>query len=91
MLPAVFKQKQAQRTRKPDMKETIRTKLDDLRGILQADGGDMEIVSIEDKTVKLKLKGACGGCPHAAVTLKQGIERVLRDEIDPGITVERIG
>jgi Fe-S cluster biogenesis protein NfuA len=49
----------------------------------------MELVSIEDKVVTLKLKGACGGCPMATVTLKDGIERVLKDEIDPEIVVER--
>ena len=73
------------------MEETIRTKLNELRGVLQADGGDMDIVSIDGTTVKLKLKGACGGCPHAAITIKQGIERVLRDEVDPAIVVERVG
>ena len=60
------------------------------RSYLQADGGDLEIVAIEGKTVKLALKGACGGCPHATMTIKDGIERVLRDEIDPEITVERV-
>jgi Fe-S cluster biogenesis protein NfuA len=73
------------------MEDAIREKLNALRSVLQADGGDMDIVAIEGKTVKLKLKGACGGCPHAAVTLKQGIERVLRDEVDPEIIVERVG
>ncbi len=71
------------------MEEKIRTKLEELRGFLQADGGDLEIVSIEDKTVTLALKGACGGCPHATMTIKDGIERILRDEIDPEIVVER--
>jgi Fe-S cluster biogenesis protein NfuA len=72
------------------MEDQIRAKLEQMRTMLQADGGDMDIVGIEDQTVKLRLKGACGGCPHAAITLKQGIERVLRQEIDPGITVERV-
>ena len=71
------------------MEEKIRTKLEDLRGFLQADGGDLEIVSIEGKNVTLALKGACGGCPHATMTIKDGIERILRDEIDPEIVVER--
>ena len=72
------------------MEEKIRSKLEEMRGMLQADGGDMEVVEIKGKTVKLKLKGACGGCPHAAMTLKQGIESVLRDEIDDAIVVERV-
>ena len=71
------------------MEEKIRTKLEELRGFLQADGGDLEIVSIEGKTVTLALKGACGCCPHATMTIKDGIERILRDEIDPEIVVER--
>lgn len=72
------------------MDEKIRAKLEELRGMLQADGGDLEVVGIEDKLVKLRLKGACGGCPHATMTIKQGIERVLRESIDPAIVVERV-
>ncbi len=72
------------------MSEQIKAKLEELRGMLQADGGDLELVSIEDKTVKLRLRGACGSCPHATMTLKQGIERILRDSIDPEIVVERV-
>jgi len=72
------------------MEEQIRTRLEEMRGMLQADGGDLEVVSIEGKTINLRLKGACGGCPHAAITLKQGIERVLRDEIDKDLVVERV-
>lgn len=71
------------------MEEKIKAKLEELRGMLQADGGDMELVSIVDKTVTLKLRGACGSCPHATMTLKQGIERVLRESVDPEILVER--
>ena len=55
------------------MEEKIRTKLEELRGFLQADGGDLEIVSIEGKNVTLALKGACGGCPHATMTIKDGV------------------
>jgi len=72
------------------MSEQIKAKLEELRGMLQADGGDMELISIEDKTVKLRLRGACGSCPHATMTLKQGIERILRESIDPDIIVERV-
>ena len=68
----------------------ITSRLEELRAILQADGGDLEIVAVEGKTVKLKLRGACGGCPHAAMTIKGGLERILREEIDPEITIERV-
>ena len=60
------------------MEEAIREKLEELRGMLQADGGDLEVVSITGKTVLLRLRGACGACPHAQMTLKDGIERILR-------------
>ena len=73
------------------MDEQIKAKLEELRGMLQVDGGDMELVSITGKTVSLRLRGACGSCPHATLTLKQGIERILREQIDPEITVERVG
>ena len=67
----------------------IKALLEELRENLQADGGDLEIVDIVGKVVTLRLKGACGCCPHAQMTLKSGIERILREQIDPEITVER--
>ena len=75
--------------RQDTMEEAIREKLEELRGMLQADGGDLEVVSITGKTVFLRLRGACGACPHAQMTLKDGIERILRESVDPEIVVER--
>lgn len=72
------------------MDDKIRETLENLRGMLQADGGDLELVEIDGKNVKLRLKGACGGCPHATMTIKQGIERTLREQVDPEIVVERV-
>jgi Fe-S cluster biogenesis protein NfuA len=72
------------------MEEQIRAKLDELRTMLQADGGDLEVVGITGSDVKLRLKGACGGCPHATMTIKQGLERILREQVDPSITIERV-
>ena len=72
-----------------ELHDKIRARLEELRVYLQNDGGDMEVVSIEDKVVTLRLKGACGGCPMATVTLKDGIEKALKEEIDPDIVVER--
>jgi Fe-S cluster biogenesis protein NfuA len=71
------------------MEEKIKSLLEELRKMLQEDGGDLELVSITGNTVKLKLKGACGCCPHAMQTLKGGIERVLREQISNEIVVER--
>jgi len=79
----------ATKERQDIMEEAIREKLEELRGMLQADGGDLEVVSITGKTVLLRLRGACGACPHAQMTLKDGIERILRETVDPEIVVER--
>lgn len=56
--------------------------LDKLRPFLQRDGGDVELVDVEDGIVKLKLMGACGSCPSSTITLKAGIERALIEEVD---------
>ncbi len=73
-----------------DLTEKITDRLNELRVHLQADGGDLEIVGINGKVVQLKLRGACGGCPHASMTIKSGLERILREEIDPEIEIERV-
>ena len=73
-----------------ELTKKITERLESLRVHLQADGGDLEIVAIEGKTVKLKLQGACGGCPHAAMTIKGGLERILGEEIDREIVIERV-
>jgi Fe-S cluster biogenesis protein NfuA len=72
------------------MEDKIRAKLDELRVHLQADGGDLEIVSVDGKDVKVRLQGACGCCPHATMTIKEGLQRILREEIDSEITVDRV-
>lgn len=72
------------------MENKIRLKLEELRGMLQADGGDLEVVTIRGAEVQLRLKGACGGCPHATMTIKQGIERILREAVDESITVMQV-
>ena len=71
------------------MEEKIRGKVDVMRKMLQADGGDCEIVEIAGKTVMMRLRGACGSCPHAMATLKGGIERALRERVSPDIVVQR--
>lgn len=64
----------------PKIEETVKEALEMFRPQLQADGGDMEYVGIDDeKKVHLNLTGACGSCPMALMTLKMGIERYLKD------------
>lgn len=63
-------------------KEDVIKALDEIRPQLNADGGDVKLIeTTEDGIVKVKLTGACGGCPMAQLTLKQGIERVLKEAI----------
>jgi len=64
------------------MKEKVESALDKIRPMLQADGGDVELVEVTpDGLVKVKLTGACGGCPMSQLTLKMSIEKVLKQEI----------
>ncbi len=72
------------------MEDQIKAKLNELRTMLQADGGDLEVVRIDGKTVYLRLTGACGHCPHATMTIRNGLERILRETIDPDLVVERV-
>jgi len=63
------------------MREKVEEILGRIRPRLQADGGDVELIEVNEGIVKLKLTGACGGCPMAALTLKNGIERILKTEV----------
>jgi Fe-S cluster biogenesis protein NfuA len=73
------------------MKERVEQALNKVRPRLQADGGDVELVEIgEDGVVKVRLKGACGGCPMSQLTLKMGIERILKNEVPEVVSVEAV-
>ncbi len=63
------------------MKEKVEKALDKIRPARMADGGGVELVEVKDGVVKVKLTGACGGCPMSQMTLKMGIERTLKSEI----------
>jgi Fe-S cluster biogenesis protein NfuA len=63
------------------MKEKVQKALDKIRPSLQMDGGDVELVEVTDGVVKVKLTGACGGCPMAQMTLKSGVERIIRKDV----------
>jgi Fe-S cluster biogenesis protein NfuA len=73
------------------MKEKVEQALNKVRPALQADGGDVELVDVgSDGVVKVRLKGACGGCPMSQLTLKMGIERILKKEVPEVTSVEAI-
>ena len=63
------------------MQDKVEEVLNKVRPILIRDGGNVELVEVIDGTVKVKLVGACAGCPMSAMTLKNGIERILKQEI----------
>ena len=63
------------------MKEKVIEALSEIRPVLQADGGDVELVDIDNGVVKVRLKGACGSCPMATMTLKNGIEWLLKERV----------
>ncbi len=72
------------------MREQVQKSLDKIRPMLQADGGDVELVDVEDGIVKLRLQGACAGCPGAQMTLKMGVERQLKQDIPEVKAVEAV-
>jgi len=74
------------------MKEKVEAVLESIRPQLQAEGGDVELVEVsEDGVVKVRLTGSCGSCPFAILTLKAGIERVLKQEVPEIKAVEAVG
>jgi Fe-S cluster biogenesis protein NfuA len=70
------------------VKEKVQEVLNKIRPSLQADGGDVEFVDVTDGIVKVRLKGACAGCPMSQMTLKNGIEKLLKKEIPQVKSVE---
>lgn len=64
------------------MREQVEKVLQEIRGFLQADGGDVELVDVDESgVVKVRLQGACFGCPMSMITLKESIERILKKEV----------
>ena len=74
------------------MKEKVKEVLDKIRPSLQADGGDVELVDVDETSgiVKVKLKGSCSGCPFATMTLKNGIEETLKEEVPSVKEVQQV-
>ena len=63
------------------MREKVEAALEQIRPALRADGGDVQLVDVEEGVVTVRLTGACGGCPMATMTLRNGIERVIREQV----------
>jgi len=78
-------------TKETTLKEKVKESLATVRPSLQADGGDVELVSVDDDgVVSLRLMGACRGCPMSTMTLKMGIERALKEQIPEVTRVESV-
>ncbi len=71
-----------------EMREKAEKALNEIRPHLQADGGDVELVDVENGIVKVRLTGACAGCPMSQMTLKQGIESYIKKAIPEIVSVE---
>lgn len=69
------------------MVEKIKEAINAIRPALQNDGGDIEFLRVEDKNVYVRLVGACAGCPMSQITLSNGVQRYLREAVDPDLTV----
>lgn len=73
------------------MRERVEQSLERIRPALQADGGDVELVDVtEDGVVKVRLVGACRGCPMSQLTLANGVERVIKEDVPEVIRVESV-
>ncbi|CAD2073285.1 NifU family protein [Phocicoccus pinnipedialis] len=77
-------------TTKDTMYEQVDAVLDKLRPFLLRDGGDVELVAVDDGIVMLRLLGACGTCPSSTITLKAGIERALLEEVPGFVEIEQV-
>lgn len=72
------------------IEKRVQKALEEIRPRIQADGGDVELVAVEKLTVKVRLSGACAGCPMAAITLKQGVEALVKERVPEILKVEAV-
>lgn len=75
---------------KQNIKEQVEKAIEEVRPNLQADGGDIELVDVENGIAKVRLKGACAGCPMSTMTVKMGVESFLRKKVPQIVRVETV-
>jgi Fe-S cluster biogenesis protein NfuA len=86
-----MKQNEKEETKLANIKEKVEPVIEKIRPMLQADGGDIELVNVEDDgTVKVRLVGACAGCAMSQQTLKHGVENILKKEVPEVKCVEQV-
>jgi Fe-S cluster biogenesis protein NfuA len=78
---SLFSQKYKRKQEEEPVKDKIQEVLNNIRPSLNADGGDVELVDVKEGIVSLRLTGACAGCPFSSMTLKNSIEKILKQEI----------
>jgi Fe-S cluster biogenesis protein NfuA len=72
------------------IEKRVQKVLEEIKPQIQADGGNIELVAVENLTVKVRLSGACAGCPMSAITLKQGVEAVIKEKVPEILEVEAV-
>jgi Fe-S cluster biogenesis protein NfuA len=72
------------------VEKRVQAALAEIKPQIQADGGDIDLVAIENGIVKVRLRGACVGCPMSALTLKQGVERIIKSKVPEVKSVEAV-
>jgi len=72
------------------LEKKVRDALEEIKPRIQADGGDIDLVAVEKNTVKVRLRGACAGCPMSALTLKQGVEKLVKARVPEIERVEAV-
>jgi Fe-S cluster biogenesis protein NfuA len=72
------------------VEKRVKAALAEIKPQIQADGGDIDLVAIEDNIVKVRLRGSCVGCPMSALTLKAGVERVIKQRVPEIKSVEAV-
>ena len=77
-------------SKKETVTNRVKETLEELRPRLQADGGDIELLEVDQGVVKVKLRGACAGCPMSTMTIKMGVEQYLKKKIPEVIRVEAL-
>jgi Fe-S cluster biogenesis protein NfuA len=78
------------KTKVSETEKKVQAALAEIRPQIQADGGDIELVAVEGNVVKVRLRGSCVGCPMSALTLKQGIERLIKAKVPEIQSVEAV-
>jgi Fe-S cluster biogenesis protein NfuA len=73
-----------------ETQKKVQAALAEIRPQIQADGGDIDLVAVENNIVKVRLRGACAGCPMSALTLKQGVERLIKAKVPEIQSVEAV-